>query len=66
MTFKKWTTTDESDLETVVQELDEFVTKLEDYVKGYLKHAFLTKTQSNFYNKSKDSFRRLKFWLFWI
>ncbi len=45
ITFKKWTTTDESDLETVVQELDEYVTKLEDYVKGYLQHAFLTKTQ---------------------
>jgi hypothetical protein len=52
MTFKKWTTTDQSDLETVVQELDEFVTKLEDYVKEYHKHAFFLQKPSQISTKN--------------
>jgi hypothetical protein len=45
ITFKRWTHTDRSNLETVVKKVDDF---LDDFIKSlklYQQHAFITQAQ---------------------
>jgi hypothetical protein len=58
VTFKKWTCTDRSTLETMVQKVDDFLTEFLNSLKVYQRHAFLTKMQSNFYKESKENLKK--------
>lgn len=58
VTFKKWTCTDRSNLETVVQKIDEFLPEFLITLRDYQKHAFLTKMQSNYYKELKETLQQ--------
>ena len=55
ITFKRWTNTDRSNLETVVKGTDDFVLDFLNILRYYQKHAFLTKMQSNSYKDCKEN-----------
>jgi len=53
ITYKSWTLTDRSLLETHVDPSDEFLQKFIDYLKRLLKHNFIAKSQSKFLSDCK-------------
>ena len=55
VTFKHWTHTDRSQLETVVKPVDDFVNQFLKDLKVYQRHAFLAKSQSAFYRDKKEN-----------
>jgi hypothetical protein len=57
ITYKKWTTTHRSQLETIVDKSSEFVEKLIENLKKLLLHSFYATEQNAFFNNLKNSLK---------
>ena len=55
ISYKKWTSTDRANLETVVQNVEEFLTTFLRALKKYQQHAFITRMQSQHYRETKEN-----------
>ena len=58
---KQWTTTDRSNMETMVQLKDEFLGNFLEKLDALKRHDFIAKQQANYLNERKDSLREGEF-----
>ena len=59
--FKQWTTTDRSNLQTIVQSIDEFIENFLDKLETLRRHDFIAKQQSRYLAERKESLKDGKF-----
>ena len=55
ITYKKWTSTDRSDLETLIDTVDEFVDKFTVGISKLVTYDYIAKSQSKFLEESKQT-----------
>lgn len=57
ITYKQWTSTDRSTLETIIKSTEEFVDTLVDSLVNLLTHSFIAKQQSQYVNHLKKTIK---------
>lgn len=55
ITYKQWTSTDRSTLETIIKSIEEFVDTLIESLEKLLSHSFTAKQQSQYLNHLKET-----------
>ena len=52
---RKWTTTDRSTLETILQSVDEFIQGFTEHLQYIILHDFIEKVQTSYYQDLRDN-----------
>lgn len=59
--FKQWTTTDRSNMETMVQTTEDFLDNFVEKLDALKRHDFIAKQQANYLNERKDNLKAGEF-----